>query len=159
MCVRQALLELQSNADIKPVLREVFFTGARVGPAISSPLTVCVCLCSCITYTHTYLPPPSPFHYPTCPQEVDAAGKKAIVVSVPVPQQRLFQKVQQRLVRELEKKFSGRPVVFVAQRRILPKPKRNQRTCQKQLRPRRLAGVGWMGCMCGYRLALGQSSQ
>ena len=45
--------------------------------------------------------------------------------------------VQVRLVRELEKKFSGRPVVFVAQRRILPKPKRNQRTRQKQLRPRR----------------------
>jgi len=44
---------------------------------------------------------------------------------------------QVRLVRELEKKFSGRPVVFVAQRRILPKPKRNQRTRQKQLRPRR----------------------
>lgn len=42
-----------------------------------------------------------------------------------------------RLVRELEKKFSGRPVVFVAQRRILSKPKRNQRTRQKQLRPRR----------------------
>ena len=45
--------------------------------------------------------------------------------------------LQVRLVRELEKKFSGRPVVFVAQRRILPKPKRNQRTRQKQLRPRR----------------------
>ena len=49
----------------------------------------------------------------------------------------LFVCVQVRLVRELEKKFSGRPVVFVAQRRILPKPKRNQRTRQKQLRPRR----------------------
>lgn len=45
--------------------------------------------------------------------------------------------LQVRLVRELEKKFSGRPVVFVAQRRILSKPKRNQRTRQKQLRPRR----------------------
>lgn len=44
---------------------------------------------------------------------------------------------QVRLVRELEKKFSGRPVVFIAQRRILSKPKRNQRTKQKQLRPRR----------------------
>ena len=53
-----------------------------------------------------------------------------------------------RLVRELEKKFSGRPVVFIAQRRILPKPKRNQRTRQKQLRPRRYVvrvGVGGGG--------------
>ena len=40
-------------------------------------------------------------------------------------------------MRELEKKFSGRPVVFIAQRRILPKPKKNQRTKQKQPRPRR----------------------
>ena len=31
-----------------------------------------------------------------------------------------FHKVQQRLVRELEKKFSGRDVVVVANRRILP---------------------------------------
>ena len=95
--VSQALLELESNADIKPTLREVIFSGAK---------------------------------------EIDAASKKAICIFVPVPQQKTFQKIQVRLVRELEKKFSGRPVVFVAQRRILPKPKRNQRTRQKQLRPR-----------------------
>lgn len=42
------------------------------------------------------------------------------------------------LTRELEKKFSDRHVLFVAQRRILPKPKRsvNSRTNQKQKRPR-----------------------
>lgn len=116
----QALIEVESNPDIKATLREVFFTGAK---------------------------------------ELDAAGKKAICIFVPVPQQKTFQKIQvsntcqlinapwlcvlcfmylqPRLVRELEKKFSGRPVVFIAQRRILPKPKRNQRTKQKQLRPRR----------------------
>ena len=53
--------------------------------------------------------------------------------------------LQVRLVRELEKKFSGRPVVFVAQRRILPKPKRNQRTRQKQLRPRRYVSQPVLG--------------
>lgn len=113
-------------------------------------------------------------------------GKKAILIQIPVRLQRQFQKVQTRLIRELEKKFSGRTVVFMAwvsaaatagldaclesswsqtvhvcsyicicscrqypvpplilplhlplyQRRILPKPKRNQRTKQKQLRPR-----------------------
>jgi hypothetical protein len=33
-----------------------------------------------------------------------------------------FHKIQQRLVRELEKKFSGKDVVVVANRRILPPP-------------------------------------
>ncbi|KAJ6187749.1 hypothetical protein N7519_002657 [Penicillium mononematosum] len=46
--------------------------------------------------------------------------------------------IQQRLTRELEKKFSDRHVLFVAQRRILPRPKRsvNSRTTQTQKRPR-----------------------
>merc|ERR1719430_1708764 len=37
---------------------------------------------------------------------------------------KLEMKIQTRLVRELEKKFSGKHVVFIAQRRILPKPTR-----------------------------------
>ncbi|KAF9434404.1 40S ribosomal protein, partial [Entomortierella beljakovae] len=37
-------------------------------------------------------------------------GKKAIVVFVPVPQLKAFHKIQQRLTRELEKKFSDRHV-------------------------------------------------
>ncbi|XP_011848073.1 PREDICTED: 40S ribosomal protein S7 isoform X2 [Mandrillus leucophaeus] len=45
-------------------------------------------------------------------------------------------KIQVRLVRELEKKFSGKHVVFIAQRRILPKPTRKSRTKNKQKRPR-----------------------
>ena len=73
------------------------------------------------------LPPPSfytekgsTFDIFVCPclifQEIDfGANKKAIVIFVPVPQLRGFQKVQNRLVRELEKKFSGKHVVFVAQ--------------------------------------------
>ena len=49
-------------------------------------------------------------------QEVDVGGgKKAIVIFVPVPQLRQFQKIQVRLVRELEKKFSGKHIVFIAQ--------------------------------------------
>merc|ERR1712121_423893 len=68
--------------------------------------------------------------------EVDCAGgKKAIVIFVPVPQQKAFQKIQARLVRELEKKFSGKHVVFIAQRRILPKPTRKANKL-KQKRPR-----------------------
>ncbi|EIE85781.1 hypothetical protein G6F57_001004 [Rhizopus arrhizus] len=62
------------------------------------------------------------------------AGKKAIVIFVPVPSLAGFHKIQARLTRELEKKFSDRHVVFVAQRRILPVPTR--RTNGKQPRPR-----------------------
>ncbi|TIA74444.1 hypothetical protein E3P92_01208 [Wallemia ichthyophaga] len=75
-------------------------------------------------------------------REVDVkGGKKAIVVFVPVPQVKAFHKVQQRLTRELEKKFSDRHVVFVAQRRILPKPTRNQKQPQQRPRSRTLTAV------------------
>merc|ERR1711893_165500 len=69
-------------------------------------------------------------------KEIDVAGKKAIIIFVPVPQLRAYQKIQTRLVRELEKKFSGKYVVFIAQRRILPKPTRKMRRKNKQKRPR-----------------------
>merc|ERR1711939_1206610 len=92
-----ALMELESNSDLKAQLRELFIRSA---------------------------------------QEVEIGkGKKAIVVFVPVPQLKAFQKIQVRLVRELEKKFSGKHVLIVAQRRILPKPTRKTRN-QKQMRPR-----------------------
>lgn len=70
----------------------------------------------------------------TAAKEVNVAGgNKAIVIFVPVPQQKAFNKIQARLTRELEKKFSDRHIVFVAQRRILAKP--NRREVLKQPRP------------------------
>merc|ERR1711945_69031 len=73
----------------------------------------------------------------TAAKEVECSGgKKAIIIFVPVPQLRAYQKIQTRLVRELEKKFSGKHVVFIAQRRILPKPTRKTRAKNKQKRPR-----------------------
>uniref|UniRef100_A0A194AP03 40S ribosomal protein S7 n=1 Tax=Pinctada fucata TaxID=50426 RepID=A0A194AP03_PINFU len=74
--------------------------------------------------------------YITGAKEIDVQGKKAIIIFVPVPQLRAYQKIQTRLVRELEKKFSGKHVVFIAQRRILPKPTRKTRRKNKQKRPR-----------------------
>merc|ERR1712168_742088 len=74
--------------------------------------------------------------YITGAKEVDMQGKKAIIIFVPVPQLKAYQKIQTRLVRELEKKFSGKPVVFIAQRRILPKPTRKSKRQNKQKRPR-----------------------
>ena len=50
-------------------------------------------------------------------------------------------KVQQRLTRELEKKFSDRHVVFLAERRILPKPGRRNRQTQKRPISRTLTAV------------------
>lgn len=64
------------------------------------------------------------------------SSAQAIIIYVPIPKQKAFQKIQTRLVRELEKKFSGKHVVFVGDRKILPKPQRNTRNPLKQKRPR-----------------------
>ncbi|XP_067000610.1 small ribosomal subunit protein eS7 [Anabrus simplex] len=74
--------------------------------------------------------------YITKAKEIELNGKKSIIIYVPVPQLKSFQKIQTRLVRELEKKFSGKHVVFIAERKILPKPTRKTRTKNKQKRPR-----------------------
>merc|ERR1712002_8656 len=74
--------------------------------------------------------------YITSAKELEiGGGRKCILIFVPVPLRAAFNKIQVRLVRELEKKFSGKHVVIVAQRRILPKPTRKTRS-QKQMRPR-----------------------
>ncbi|XP_057614729.1 40S ribosomal protein S7-like [Chionomys nivalis] len=63
-------------------------------------------------------------------------GQKAIIIFVPVSQLKSFQKIQVWLVHELEKKFSSKHVVFIAQRKILPKPTRKSCTKNKQKGPR-----------------------
>uniref|UniRef100_A0A8D2G3P7 40S ribosomal protein S7 n=1 Tax=Theropithecus gelada TaxID=9565 RepID=A0A8D2G3P7_THEGE len=63
-------------------------------------------------------------------------GQKAIIIFVPIPQLKSFQKIQVRLVCELEKKFSGKHIVFITQRRILPKPIRKSHIKNKQRHPR-----------------------
>jgi len=68
-------------------------------------------------------------------KEVEAAnGKKAIVIFVPYKLHKRFQKLQSRLIRELEKKFSGKHVLIIAQRTILSKS--YTRAHPGQLRPR-----------------------
>ncbi len=62
--------------------------------------------------------------YITSAQQIDVTpSKNAIIIHVPYRLLKGFQKIQQRLVRELEKKFSGKDVVLVANRRIMPKSK------------------------------------
>ena len=66
-------------------------------------------------------------------REVDvSANKKAIIIMVPFRLLKSYQKFQTRLVRELEKKFAGKIVVIVAQRKILPASAKSK----KQMRPR-----------------------
>lgn len=85
-----------------------------------------------------------PINYKLLPQKVTNFHKlirfsfisQAIIIYVPMPKQKAFQKIQTRLVRELEKKFSGKHVVFVGERKILPKPTRNTRNPLRQKRPR-----------------------
>jgi len=73
---------------------------------------------------------------------VGKAGKRAIVIVVPFKLLPQFHKIQARLVLELEKKFSGKHVVIVGQRRIVPKAtKKNRVSRQKRPRSRTLASV------------------
>ncbi|KAG5330050.1 RS7 protein, partial [Acromyrmex heyeri] len=74
--------------------------------------------------------------YITKAKELETNNKKSIIIYVPMPKLKAFQKIQTRLVRELEKKFSGKHVMFVGERKILPKPTRKTRTKNKQKRPR-----------------------
>ncbi|KAI9004977.1 ribosomal protein S7e [Hyaloraphidium curvatum] len=78
----------------------------------------------------------------TAAKELDVGhGKKAILIYVPPPLLKSFHKIQPRLVRELEKKFSERHVLFAAQRRILGKPGKGTRSKQKRPRSRTLTSV------------------
>ncbi|CAA7038564.1 unnamed protein product [Microthlaspi erraticum] len=56
---------------------------------------------------------------------LDISGnRKAVVIYVPIRLRKAFRKIHSRLVRELEKKFSGKDVIFVATRRIVRPPKK-----------------------------------
>ncbi|PVU91166.1 hypothetical protein BB561_004542 [Smittium simulii] len=68
-------------------------------------------------------------------------GKNAIAVFIPVPLFKQARRAQLRITRELEKKFSDSNVVFIAERRILPKPTRNSRKTQLRPRSRTLTAV------------------
>ncbi|KAL2895519.1 40S ribosomal protein S7 [Bienertia sinuspersici] len=57
--------------------------------------------------------------------QVDISNnRKAVVIHVPYRLRKPFRKIHPRLVRELEKKFSGKDVVLIATRRIVRPPKK-----------------------------------
>ncbi|CDP16519.1 unnamed protein product [Coffea canephora] len=51
-------------------------------------------------------------------------NRKAVVIHVPYRLRKAFRKIHVRLVRELEKKFSGKDVILIATCRILRPPKK-----------------------------------
>lgn len=81
--------------------------------------------------------------YITAAKDVDCGGgKQAIIIYVPFKLLKSFNKIQQRLVRELEKKFSGRHVIIIAQRTILGKSfARSSKTKGPRPRSRTLTSV------------------
>src|SRR4051794_18731422 len=51
-------------------------------------------------------------------REVDlGSGRKAVAVIIPVPQLKSWRRIQSRVTRELEKKFSDQAVVLIGMRR------------------------------------------
>ncbi|ONK61092.1 uncharacterized protein A4U43_C08F26170 [Asparagus officinalis] len=57
--------------------------------------------------------------------QYDVVGnRKAVVIHVPYRLRKAYRKIHVRLVRELEKKFSGKDVILVATRRIVRPPKK-----------------------------------
>jgi small subunit ribosomal protein S7e len=78
-------------------------------------------------------------------KEIDvSSGRKAILIQVPFRLLKSFHKVQQRLVRELEKKFSGKDVVIVGVRRILPPPKKGRRVQRPRSRTLTAVHEAWL---------------
>merc|ERR1712018_1076231 len=69
-------------------------------------------------------------------KEVDVGGRNALILMVPAPQVVGWQKIQTKIVRELEKKFSGKHVMIIGQRKVMAKEARKAGAkCYKQKRP------------------------
>uniref|UniRef100_A0A0D9WFD1 40S ribosomal protein S7 n=1 Tax=Leersia perrieri TaxID=77586 RepID=A0A0D9WFD1_9ORYZ len=67
--------------------------------------------------------------------QMDLAGnRKAVVIHVPYRLRKAYKKIHVRLVRELEKKFSGKDVVLVATRRIVRPPKKGSAVVRPRTR-------------------------
>ncbi|KAL9255485.1 Small ribosomal subunit protein eS7-like protein [Drosera capensis] len=68
-----------------------------------------------------------------------SGGRKAVVIHVPYRLRKAYRKIHVRLVRELEKKFSGKDVILIATRKILRPPKKG--SAAKRPRSRTLTSV------------------
>lgn len=125
--ISNALLELEMNSDLKSHLRELYITKAKELETNNKKVKL-----NSLHYCISFCLISSPRSVLSCSRFL-----QSIIIYVPMPKLKAFQKIQTRLVRELEKKFSGKHVMFVGERKILPKPTRKTRTKNKQKRPRR----------------------
>lgn len=76
-------------------------------------------------------------------RQVDLSeGRRVLVILVPVPQLKAWRRIQLKVCRELEKKFSdSAAVLMIAHRRIAPPPRRGQKVTQQRPRSRTLTVV------------------
>eukprot|EP00188_Purpureofilum_apyrenoidigerum_P001147 Plantae.Rhodophyta-Purpureofilum_apyrenoidigerum.ctg16071.p1 GENE.Plantae.Rhodophyta-Purpureofilum_apyrenoidigerum.ctg16071~~Plantae.Rhodophyta-Purpureofilum_apyrenoidigerum.ctg16071.p1 ORF type:complete len:224 (+),score=57.38 Plantae.Rhodophyta-Purpureofilum_apyrenoidigerum.ctg16071:90-674(+) len=75
-------------------------------------------------------------------KEIDVGSRQVVVIFVPFRLQQKVHSMHTRLVRELEKKFSGKHVLIVAQRRIIRRERKGNRLLsQKRPRSRTLTAV------------------
>jgi len=81
--------------------------------------------------------------YINAAKQIDiSGGRKAIMIFVPYRMLKAYHRIQPRLVRELEKKFSGRHIVIIAQRTLLSKSySRYKKTNGPRPRSRTLTAV------------------
>merc|ERR1712156_102809 len=69
-------------------------------------------------------------------KEIDVGGRNALILMVPAQQVVGWQKVQTKIVRELEKKFSGKHVLVIGAQKVMAKEARKAGAkCYKQKRP------------------------
>ncbi|KAF3331813.1 40S ribosomal protein S7-like protein [Carex littledalei] len=67
--------------------------------------------------------------------QLDVTGnRKAVIIHVPYRLRKAFKKIHVRLIRELEKKFSGKDVIVVATRRIVKPPKKGSAVIRPRTR-------------------------
>ena len=116
----KALLELSSHKDLASELRDLYISTVKVTTKLlvllsrGDPMPIPRRPMRSLNVSLLFCFRPK--------QEIDTSnGKKAAVIFVPFPLHKRFQKVQSRLIRELEKKMSGTHVCFIAQRTIFSK--------------------------------------
>jgi len=119
--VAKAFVELEmTSKEMATELRDLFFLSAKqidLSPASTSSSTA-----------------------PTTTTGI-STGRAALIIFVPYRFHKRFQKLQSRLIRELEKKFSGKHVIILAQRTIMSKQYNRQHPGQIRPRSRTLTAV------------------
>ena len=110
----QALFDLENtNQELKSELKDLYINQA----------VYVLCFLAWKDFHYGSLTELSPFSI-LCSQMDISGNRKAVVIYVPFRLRKAFRKIHLRLVRELEKKFSGKDVIFVATRRIMRPPKK-----------------------------------